>query len=111
MTVAVKAEPEGRGASLAVHRLPHGAALPVTGPRNNFQLHHDDRPVVLLAGGIGVTPVYAMATGLRCAGRPFATAYYVRERAFAAFDGHLRALDLGQRFRLHCDDEEGLRRC
>jgi vanillate O-demethylase ferredoxin subunit len=112
MTVAVKEEPQGRGGSLAAHRLAVGDVVELGGPRNNFPLRPSallpsEQPVVLLAGGIGVTPLYAMATALTSAGRPFELHYHVRSRDLAAFDGLLRALELGERYRLHCDDEDG----
>lgn len=107
VTVAVKEEPQGRGGSLAAHRLEVGGLVELGGPRNNFPLGAIGRAVMMLAGGIGVTPLYAMARALTSAGRPFELHYYVRSRDLAAFDGRLRALELGERYRLHCDDEDG----
>ncbi len=107
ISVAVKREPEGRGGSVAAHALGIGDVLPIAGPRNNFALEGDG-PVVLLGGGIGVTPIYAMAKFLAEQGRDFEVRYYVRGRDLAAFDTALTALDLGDRYTLHCDDVDGL---
>src|SRR3712207_844313 len=59
LSVAVKREPAGRGGSVAMHGLQVGDLLEVAGPRNNLPLVGDDRPVVLIGGGIGITPLYA----------------------------------------------------
>lgn len=109
LTVAVKAERQGRGGSLAMHRLECGSTVELSGPRNNFRLDTPDgTPIVLLAGGIGVTPIYAMARGLVAAGRDFELHYLTRSRADAAFDGLLTGLGLAEAYRAHHDDVDGL---
>ena len=82
--------------------------LEVAGPRNNFRLVSDHQPIVLMGGGIGITPLYAMARLLKTEGREFDVHYMVRTRALAAFDAGLAALHLGDRYHLHCDDVDGL---
>ena len=106
--VAVQAEPRGRGGSLAVHRLQPGDELTLTDTRNNFPLATSERPVVLIGGGIGVTPIYAMARALARLGRHFEVYYFVRTEDLAAFHGHLLELGLGERYLLHRDDVDGL---
>lgn len=108
VSLAVKREPEGRGGSLAMHALEVGQEVVVAGPRNNFRLVTESEPVVLIGGGIGVTPIYAMARVLQAQGREFSVHYQVRTRELAAFDPALRELDLRERYRLHCDDVDGL---
>ncbi|WP_083454523.1 PDR/VanB family oxidoreductase [Nostocoides japonicum] len=109
LSLAVKREPGGRGGSVAMHTLDAGAVLHLSQPRNRFPMRSTDQDeVVLLGGGIGITPLYAMARSLRAAGRPFEIRYLVRTRSAAAFDARLRALDLGGDYRLHCDDEDGI---
>jgi ferredoxin-NADP reductase len=108
VSVAVKAEPDGRGGSLAMHQLSVGHFLRIGGPRNNFQLKVAEQPIVLLGGGIGITPLYAMAKALRRLNRNFDIRYFVRSRGMAAFDAQLRKLQLGERYQLHCDDVDGL---
>lgn len=108
VSVAVKVEPKGRGGSLAMHRLSVGELVRIRGPRNNFPLAESAHPIVLLGGGIGITPIYAMAKDLLRRGRGFDIRYFVRSRDLAAFDIHLRNLRLGARYQLHCDDVDGL---
>lgn len=108
LRVAVKREPEGRGGSIAMHRLQVGQLLPISGPHNNFPVGATDRPVVLLGGGIGVTPLYAMARTLARLDHDFELHYYVRSRDLAAFDTAVGGLGLGDRYHLHCDDVDGL---
>lgn len=70
--IAVKREDEGRGGSLWVHaNLTADAVAHVSAPRNNFPLTEDAARHILVAGGIGVTPILAMARGLGAAGRDF----------------------------------------
>ena len=54
-------------------------------PGNDFPLHDDERPAVLIAGGIGITPIKAMAQKLCADGRHFELHYAVRSRAEAAY--------------------------
>lgn len=107
LNVAVKREDEGRGGSLVMHALQEGASVQIGGPRNHFQLQPGDRYVTLIAGGIGATPLVAMARELLNAGRDFQVIYLVRSRELAAMDEKFRALGLDQWYRLHCDDTDG----
>lgn len=107
VSIAVKKEPAGRGGSIAMHSLGTGELLPIAGPRNNFPLVTDSEPIVLLGAGIGITPLYAMASVLQDRGSWFDLHYLVRTRALAAFDDSLVALGLGDRYHLHCDDVDG----
>src|SRR5689334_4190354 len=59
--IAVKLEPNSRGGSARMHRLAEGHALTVSLPRNNFPLDPGAGHSVLLAGGIGITPLLGMA--------------------------------------------------
>lgn len=108
VSVAVKREPEGRGGSVAMHALAVGDVVRVGGPRNNFRLVETDQPRVLVAGGIGITPLLAMARTMRATGRSFDLHYLVRTRSLAVFDDDLRSLGLDGRYRLSCDDEDGI---
>lgn len=107
VSVAVKLEPAGQGGSVAMHALEAGSDLRVSRPRNTFSLRSEAEPIVLVGGGIGITPLYAMARSLRAAGRSFELHYLVRTHALAAFDGQLRELGLGEAYQLHCDDADG----
>jgi vanillate O-demethylase ferredoxin subunit len=108
LSVAVQREPDGRGGSLAAHALAVGDPVELGGPRNTFRLVPSTGPVVLVGGGIGITPLVPMARALRDEGRDFHLHYLVRTRAHAALLPALEELRLGDRCSLHCDDVEGL---
>ena len=86
--IAVKREPASRGGSQAVHDLlVPGTLLTVSAPRNNFPLAEDEAHCLLIAGGIGITPIIAMAERLLADGKRFALHYFsrgIRETAFHA---------------------------
>ena len=108
LTVAVKREESGRGGSLQMHQLRVGDGLEIGGPRNNFNLEQTDCHYTLIAGGIGVTPIYAMASRLKEIGADFRIYYLVQTQAMAAFDTLFQTLEIGDNYHLHCDDENGL---
>jgi ferredoxin-NADP reductase/predicted pyridoxine 5'-phosphate oxidase superfamily flavin-nucleotide-binding protein len=90
--VAVLREPTGTGGSAAVHDLYGvGLRLNVAAPGNDFALHDDARPAVLVAGGIGITPLKAMAHALAARGTPFALHCAARSERQFAFLGELRS--------------------
>lgn len=108
--IAVHRSPASRGGSACVHgTLRVGDELPVSAPRNHFALSDAPGPVVLIAGGIGITPLWAMAQQLAQQQRPWALHYAVRERARAAFLHELQALDAA-RVHTYFDAEPGGRR-
>lgn len=107
-SVAVKREADGRGGSAAMHALEEGQNLSLAGPRNNFPLVEDAPYSVLLAGGIGATPIYAMAARLAALGRPQAVHYRARSRDAAAFGPAFEGLDLGENLKIGYDDVDGL---
>lgn len=84
--IAVLKEPKGTGGSQSVHDQFHlGMRLNTEIPENYFKLHSDDRPVVLIAGGIGITPIKAMAQALAQRGQRLEIHYAgrsVQEMAF-----------------------------
>lgn len=105
-TVAVLRERESRGGSSYVHeRLRVGDIVEVTGPRNDFPLEDADRHL-LLAGGIGITPIKAMAENLVASGSDWRLFYCGRSRSSLAFVGELNRI-CGDRLTVHCDDERG----
>jgi vanillate O-demethylase ferredoxin subunit len=72
------AETASRGGSRYVHEtLRPGQKLMISAPRNLFPLQQAER-VLLLAAGIGITPLYAMALQLKATGTPFTLHYYVK---------------------------------
>ena len=83
--IAVLLEPASRGGSAAVHRLQIGDRLRIGAPRNHFPLQADAQRSLLLAGGIGITPLLAMAEHLAANGADFVLHYGARSAARMAF--------------------------
>ena len=82
--VAVKREDGGRGGSRWIHEnVAAGSGIHVSAPRNHFPLAPDAQAHVLIAGGIGITPMLAMAQQLVRDGAPFVLHYCARS-AFRA---------------------------
>ena len=92
--IAVLRLDDGRGGSRAAHeRLTAGVRVPVSPPRNRFPLAAaHDGPVLLLAGGIGITPLLPMARALAARGEAWRLVYGARTRTALAFAGELDAL-------------------
>ena len=103
--VAVKLDAASRGGSRYIFdELRVGHTLKVSAPRNNFPLVEDAGPIVLFAGGIGITPIWCMAQELAAQNRPWEIHYSCRSRADMAFLATLEALG-PERVHLHFDDE------
>lgn len=103
--IAVLRDPSSRGGSAAVHDLLRdGQRLKIGGPRNQFELI-DAEHTLLLAGGIGITPILGMARHLHESGRSFELHYFVRSRANAAFLDLLSHCPWKDRVHAHVDDE------
>lgn len=105
--IAVQREDAGEGGSRAMHALKPGDRLRASAPKNDFPLADSPRPSVLLAGGIGITPLISMATELAAAGRPFTLHYAGRSRSVMAFLEPLAAA-FGPALAVHPDDEAPL---
>ncbi len=90
-TVAVQHEVTGDGGSRAMHALRVGEAIEATEPQNNFPLIDGDKPVLLLAGGIGITPMISMATHLQKQERPFQLHYTGRDVSRMGFTETLKS--------------------
>ncbi|MEH3106818.1 MAG: PDR/VanB family oxidoreductase [Sphingomonas fennica] len=84
--IAVLRDPQSRGGSARIHDafLP-GRQVLVGPPRNLFPLAEGARRHILIGGGIGFTPIAAMAATLQAEGRSFALHYCCRSRAEAPF--------------------------
>lgn len=104
--VAVQNEPEGRGGSRFIHETVRaGDILCIKPPRNNFALVEAAECSVLIAGGIGITPIWCMVQRLVASGRPWQLFYAVRSRRRAAFLDEILALQVAGNVHLHFDDE------
>lgn len=91
--IGVQADPNSRGGSRHVHEvLRPGAILRVGAPRNSFALNEEAPHSVLIAGGIGVTPLLSMIERLNALGRPWALHDAARTRARTAFTDRLARL-------------------
>lgn len=91
--VGVGRDVASRGGSVFLHDQLHaGAALRISAPRNNFALDEAAPHSVLVAGGIGITPMLAMARRLALLGRPWTLYHCVRSACRAAFAEALQAL-------------------
>ena len=101
--VAVLREAEGAGGSRHMHSLASGDEVLVSPPANDFSLIMD-KPALLVAGGIGITPIISMATALAHAGTPFRFHYACRTKAAAAYRDEL-ASAFGKQLTLHFDDQ------
>ena len=102
--VGIKLDRAGRGGSRWLHDEARvGELFRIASPRNHFPLAEDAAHSVLIAGGIGVTPVWCMAQRLEALGAPFELHYAVRTRADAAFLTELETME--PRARLHVDAE------
>ncbi|MDQ0074452.1 vanillate O-demethylase ferredoxin subunit [Variovorax boronicumulans] len=104
--LAVKREAGSRGGSAFVHdRLRVGDVIQVSAPRNQFALADHDGPSMLVAGGIGITPLLPMARALEREGRPWCLHYSAGNAAAAAFARELR--QMGERVHLHSSASTG----
>ncbi|WP_044874460.1 PDR/VanB family oxidoreductase [Pseudomonas sp. LFM046] len=89
--VAVLKDPQSRGGSQYLHeQVKVGDKLSVSGPFNNFPLSPNSASALLIAGGIGVTPILSMAHHLHRCGTSFELYYCARNLQEAAFVDLLR---------------------
>lgn len=109
--IAVLRDENGRGGSKAVHDcVAEGDVIEISAPRNHFALSDDASHHLLLAGGIGVTPILAMAHHLSATGASFAMHYCTRSAARTAFVDLLRSAPFNASVRFHFDDGEAEQR-
>ncbi|MFN0186895.1 MAG: 4Fe-4S double cluster binding domain-containing protein [Aquabacterium sp.] len=96
----------GRGGSALMHRaFREGRVVFVSRPSNLFALHEDAAHSLLLAGGIGVTPLLTMAHRLHRLGRPFELHYSAASRGSAGFVADIEAAPWRAQAHLHFKDE------
>lgn len=91
--IAVKRESDGRGGSISMHEDAEvDTFLAIGAPKNYFPLAQEAGSHLLIAGGVGITPVYAMAQALAREQRDWTLHYCARSSAHAAFLPELKAL-------------------
>ncbi len=101
--LGIKAERDGGGGSAAmVEDLAEGDAIQVSSPQNDFQLVPAPA-YILIAGGIGITPIMAMARQLRRTRTPFKLIYCTRTPETTAFGDELAGADFADHVTLHHD--------
>lgn len=103
--IGVLKEPNSRGGSLAVHQaLEVGQEIRISAPRNLFPLDRSAKRVKLFAGGIGITPILAMAEELLGQDVPFTLNYCCRSADKAAFRKYLSGAPFDAMVSFHFDD-------
>lgn len=91
--IGVKQESAGNGGSkVLVETVREGDVLAISEPRNNFPLRRDATRTVLVAGGIGITPLLSMARFLDKSDLPYELHYFTRAGEQVAFRSDLEAL-------------------
>ena len=104
--IGVLKDKSSRGGSRCVHEsLRVGTSITISEPRNAFPLQESAKHSVLVAGGIGITPLLSMAKHLVSTGASVEVIYLARSAANAAFVAELQALKIP--LHLHYDDENG----
>jgi len=101
--IGVLREANSRGGSIAMHALVEGSLLEIGEPKNHFPLAEAATHSLLLAGGIGVTPVLCMAERLAHMGASFEMHYCTRDPARAAFRDRLADGCFSDRVHLYFD--------
>ncbi|MFI9531812.1 PDR/VanB family oxidoreductase [Nocardia fusca] len=102
LAIAVKREPQSRGGSAALHRLCAGDIIEIGAPRNILGVVAGADRHVLIAAGIGITPLLSMAYELHSSGAEFTLIYITRDRTETAFADLLEnRVEFRDRVRLH----------
>jgi ferredoxin-NADP reductase/fatty acid desaturase len=100
--ISVKHDQDGRGGSRTIHATLHeGSRLTISEPRNNFPLNADASDYVLVAGGIGATPILSMAHTLWEAGKTFSLHLCAADESRLPFGKSLDALPFAERITVH----------
>lgn len=103
--IAVQRAANSRGGSRAMHDEVHqGDVIEISAPRNHFPLAAGAQRTLLLAGGIGVTPIIAMAEQLAADGADFEMHYCARTAERTAFFARIRDSAFASRVHFHFSD-------
>ncbi|MGM0700785.1 MAG: PDR/VanB family oxidoreductase [Pseudomonadota bacterium] len=104
--IGVLRDPASRGGSVAMHdQIREGDLIQISAPKNHFPLEPASRSL-LLAGGIGITPLLCMAERLAHTNADFELHYCTRSPARTAFRERIAASSFAERVRFHFDDGE-----
>lgn len=102
--IGVLRDANSRGGSAAMHALEAGQTIAIGTPRNHFALVDESPHSLLLAGGIGITPLLSMAERLSSVASPFNLHYCSRTSARTAFLERISRSAFATSVRLHYDD-------
>lgn len=109
--IAVLRDEQSRGGSAGMHNAVHeGDEIRIGAPRNLFPLARGAVKHLLLAGGIGLTPLLCMAEQLNHAGASFEMHYCARSRSRAAFLDRIAASSWASHVECHFDDGDAAQR-
>ncbi|MDR3101113.1 MAG: PDR/VanB family oxidoreductase [Paraburkholderia sp.] len=109
--IAVLHDAQSRGGSAAMHEaVREGDEIRIGAPRNHFPLAQGNVKHLLLAGGIGLTPLLCMAGHLDRAGAQFEMHYCARSRTRAAFLERIAGAAWSGRVHYHFDDGDDAQR-
>nr|WP_281495924.1 reductive dehalogenase [Marivita sp. S6314] len=104
--IGVLREDQGRGGSALLHRIfTEGRKVFVSHPINHFPLVETASKTWLMGGGIGVTPMIAMAHRLHAQGRDFALHYSMSTRSEAGYLTDLATVPWSNKVHIHVSDE------
>ncbi len=102
--IAIRRDPGGRGGSVSfVDGIREGALLTVSEPANTFELVEKAPSYLLVAGGIGITPILSMAHRLAAIDKPFRLVYLARSPEDTAFGDVLENDAFRGRVTIHHD--------
>jgi vanillate monooxygenase ferredoxin subunit len=103
--IGVLHDANSRGGSRAMHQqVAAGDVLRISAPKNHFPLAHGATHSILLAGGIGVTPILCMAERLAITGASFEMHYCTRSRERTAFVQRIGTAAFAPQVQFHHDD-------
>jgi vanillate monooxygenase ferredoxin subunit len=103
--IGVFKDPATRGGSKAMHeQVAEGDVLTISAPKSHFALAHEAKRHLLLAGGIGITPILCMAERLAVMGAGFEMHYCTRSRERTAFVERIARTSFAARVTHHFDD-------
>lgn len=109
--VGIKREGASRGGSAWMHEIARvGNILDIAGPRNNFALNEEAAYSVLIAGGIGITPLWSMIQRLQSLGRNWSLHYRTRSRACAPLVEELSSVELADHVHASFGDDPSCER-
>jgi vanillate O-demethylase ferredoxin subunit len=107
-SIAVRQDKNGSGGSVFMHtQIKKGDTLNISTPRNNFPLRHDFEHYLLIAGGIGLTPLLAMAHHLHSLDKSFELHLFSNQVSSLAFHAELIDLPFSKNITVHNNDTDG----